>query len=298
MHPRFFPSTHFISILIFLLSHHFPISIRCEDSPHVECNVPVQCDDEVGKIEYPFWVDGYQPDCCGHPAFKLDCTEFKPTIEIMYRKYDVININYEAQILTIAGVNRFFFKDICCPEPNTTMDSTLFKYTSNTQNATLFYNCPPGFQHPATTDVFCLKYGAPEHAFFVVNTSLATELVSTCGAGVVVPVLATAAQGFMNHSLIDFYQVLNEGFEVKWTVEEGQCGGCAESGGRCGYNLSFGQPSCYCPDKPYSTSCPTLKAPPPIAPTPTALNSPKSSTHPFSSLDIFLFAFFLHCFFY
>ena len=297
MHPKFFPSTHFISILIFLLSHHFPISIRCEDSPYVKCNFPVQCNDEVGKIEYPFWVDGYQPDYCGHPAFKLDCMGFKVTIEMMHGKYDVININYEAQILTIARVNEFFIKDILCPEQNATMDSTLFKYTSNTQNATLFYKCPPGFEHPATWKFICLKFGALDCAFFVLNTSLATELVSICGAGVVVPVLATAAQGFMNHSLA-FVQVLKEGFEVQWTVEEGQCRGCAESGGRCGYNLSFSQPSCYCPDKPYSTSCPTLKAPPPIAPAPTALNSPKSSTHPFSSQDIFLSPFFLHCFFY
>ena len=128
--------------------------------------------------------------------------------------------------------------------------------------------------------------------FFVLNTSLATELVSICGAGVVVPVLATEAQGFMNHSLA-FYQVRNEGFEVKWTVGEGQCESCAESGGRCGYNSSLGQPICYCPNsnpKGASTNCTNSKFP-------TALNSLKSSMYPFSPQYIFLTPFFLHCFY-
>ena len=290
---NFFPSAPFILTIIFLLSNHFPVSILCETFQNVEWDFPALCD-ELGKIEYPFWVDGHQPaGYCGHPAFKLDCWGSKATIEIMNQTYAVISIDYEAQILTIALVlYHVFFGDIVCPERNATMNFFPFEYTSNTQNATLFYECPPEFEHPATWDFPCLKNGVPDHAYVVVNTSLATELLCRCGGGtVVIPVLATTAQGFMNHSL-DFHEVLDEGFEVKWTLEEGESRGCAESGGGCGYNWCLDQPSCYCPHKPYSTTCPTLKPLPRIAPTPTALYSPKSSSmFPFPSQYFHLHSF-------
>lgn len=289
MLPKFFPSPHLIiSTIIFLLSNHFLVSTLCEDSQYVKCSFPVECEG-LGKIEYPFWVDGDQPAYCGHPAFKLDCMGSTATINIMYQKYVVISITYEARIMRIARTYGVLMEHILCPERNTTLfDSPFFEYTSNTQNATLFYKCPPEFEHPGTRNFSCLKYGGLDRAFFTVNASLATELVSICGAGVVVPVLATAAQGIMNGSL-DFHQVLRDGFEVKWRVEEGA--ECVETGGRCGYNWGLDQSICYCPDRSYySTSCPTLMAPPQIAPTPTTLYTPNSSMYPFPYRYLYLYS--------
>ncbi|KAL6319355.1 hypothetical protein AAG906_014029 [Vitis piasezkii] len=77
-----------------------------------------------------------------------------------------------------------------------------------------------------------------EHASFVTDTNLANQLASRCEFSVVVPVLATAAQGLADHSL-HTNDVLGQGFEVEWIIDETQCRACVESGGICRYNSTL-----------------------------------------------------------
>ena len=95
MHPNFSQSSLLFSLILFLLSHHFPCSLCLDDFHHSNCTSPFEfeCGYELGKIEYPFWVSGHQAEYCGHPLFKLYCEGEHAIIEIKSRKYKVLNIN-------------------------------------------------------------------------------------------------------------------------------------------------------------------------------------------------------------
>ena len=108
-------------------------------------------------------------------------------------------------------------------------------YTSKVENATFLFDCWQYEDHPGSYGFTCEMDDLQLPSYFVVNTSLANELGSKCGERVVIPVLGTAAQTLLNHSLgVD--GLLREGFEVEWEVEEEEeCGECVESGGGGGY---------------------------------------------------------------
>ena len=49
---------------------------------------------------------------------------------------------------------------------------------------------------------------------------------------------STAAQPLTNHALLT-NEVLGQGFEVEWIIDETQCRACVESGGICRYNSTL-----------------------------------------------------------
>ncbi|XP_034672589.1 LEAF RUST 10 DISEASE-RESISTANCE LOCUS RECEPTOR-LIKE PROTEIN KINASE-like 2.7 [Vitis riparia] len=295
---NFFPSPLIISVvvIIFLLSLNFPETACAEDFSYSNCKSLFECG-RLRDIGYPFWGNG-RPYYCGHPKFELRCERGEPTIEIKSQKYHVLDIHHETQILKIARLLDLFDGNIVCPESNATMDSDFFRYTSNDQNATLFYECELESEPPQTCDLLCVKYGKQEHASFVTDTNLANQLASRCEFSVVVPVLATAAaQGLADHSL-HTNDVLGQGFEVEWIIDETQCIACVESGGICRYNSTLQKHFCLCGEfrgQAYPTSCPN---PPELPPASNFAESTSSSPnhfhHPLQMHLIFsVFIFFL-----
>ncbi|KAJ9676952.1 hypothetical protein PVL29_022107 [Vitis rotundifolia] len=263
---NFFPSPLIISVvvIIFLLSLSFPESACSEDFSNPDCKSLFECG-RLRDIGYPFWGNG-RPSYCGHPKFELRCERGEPTIEIKSQKYHVLDIHHETQILKIARFLDLLNGNIVCPS-DTTIDSEFFGYTSNDRNATLFYDCHPESQLPQNSDLLCMKDKKPEHAYFVTDVNLANQLASRCEFSVVVPVLATAAQGLADHSLLA-NEVLDQGFEVEWIADETQCRACVESGGICGYNSTSQKHFCGCGeshDQAYPSSCPNPPELPPAS---------------------------------
>ena len=72
---------------------------------------------------------------------------------------------------------------------------------------------------------------------------------------ITVPVLPSSVPALMNDSA-SLEQVLNDGFEVQWIIDDTACTECVGSGGRCEYNTSYFQPICFCSDQPYLLRCP------------------------------------------
>ncbi|XP_034672572.1 LEAF RUST 10 DISEASE-RESISTANCE LOCUS RECEPTOR-LIKE PROTEIN KINASE-like 1.2 [Vitis riparia] len=248
MHPNLPPSSLVIPAIIFLLSHQFPNFVCSDEFHYSNCNSPVECGG-LGKIEYPFWVNGAQPDYCGHPRFKLDCLRGDfPTIQIMHRDYLVMDIDYDTQILKMATFYEFF-----CPEFDITMDSTLFSYTSDVEIATVFYDCSSTDPHPGSYNFSCVINSFPSHAYLVTNTSAASEFASECKFSASVPVVVPKSADGVK-------EILSSVFKVNWTVNKTECDECVGSGGRCGYNSTLDQPCCFCPDNPYRNKCPNLRS--------------------------------------
>ena len=159
------------------------------------------------------------------------------------------------------------------------MDFSIFKYTPNNQNATLFYDCDDEPPTPSSV-LSCTKEEETEHPCLVMDTNMANQLESRCGPGVVVPVLATSARGFENHSL-NANEVLSRGFEVEWiNVDEMKCRACVGSEDICRHNSTWQKSICACgqsgDDSHDPTWCPNPPASPP-ATSNSASNPSKSS---------------------
>ena len=221
-------------------------------------------------ITYPFWKPNDLPQYCGHPDFKLDCQGNTLVIEIVNQTFSVLDIDYKANTLTLLNP-QFSSDDDPCPRTqsqltNTTLDLTLFNFTSGSQNATLYYDCIdakhekimpynftcPSSDHPVrgySTPVF--KHGL---GFFVLDEKSEDEVEKDCGLEVYVPVLKTEVLRLLNGSST-ILGVLNKGFEVKWMIDTRNCKECLDSGGRCGYNSTLDEPVCFCPNGAYSTNC-------------------------------------------
>ncbi|KAL6319260.1 hypothetical protein AAG906_013934 [Vitis piasezkii] len=254
MHLKdFFPSSLVISLFISILSHGFPKYVCGIDFRYATCNSSAECG-RLGKIHYPFWVNGSQPWYCGHPSFGLYCHKDEATMWILSEQFHVIDMDHRTQTLKIARIYEPSTGNIFCPVFDASIKSTSFSYSSDVEFITFLHNCPPieglsSYKYPCT-----VVNNQQSHSYFVANTSLASRYRSRCGYSVLLPVLASAAEGLAKGSL-DVGEALSKGFEIKWTANETQCEGCMESGGRCGYDLNSNTPSCFCRDQPYPESC-------------------------------------------
>ncbi|KAJ9676966.1 hypothetical protein PVL29_022120 [Vitis rotundifolia] len=255
MHLKdFFPSSLVISLFISILSHGFPKDVCGMDFRYATCNSSAECG-RLGKIHYPFWVYGSQPGYCGHPSLGLYCHKDEATIWIWPEHFHVIGIDNRTQILKIARIDEPSTGSIACPYSNRSMDPiATFSYTSDIEIISVLHNCPlikglSSYEYPCAV----VKKNQ-SHSYFVANASLASRYRSRCGSSILLPVLASAAEGLTKGSL-DVGEALSKGFEVKWTENETRCEECMESGGRCGYDLNLNTPSCFCRDKPYQQSC-------------------------------------------
>ncbi|WKA08093.1 hypothetical protein VitviT2T_025843 [Vitis vinifera] len=254
MHLKdFFPSSLVISLFISILSHGFPKYVCGIDFRYATCNSSAECG-RLGKIHYPFWVNGSQPWYCGYPWFGLYCHKDEATMWILSELFHVIDMDNRTQTLKIARIYEPSTGNFFCPVFNASIKSTSFSYSSDVEFITFLYNCPP-IEGLSSYEYHCVVVNKKQiHSYFVANTSLANRFRSRCGYSALLPVLGSAVEGLMNGSL-DVEKALSKGFEVKWTANESQCEGCMESGGRCGYDRNLNTPSCFCRDRPYPESC-------------------------------------------
>ncbi|KGN64148.2 hypothetical protein Csa_014292 [Cucumis sativus] len=140
------------SVLLFSFTFLFFHPHLCfADDAHDEfkaCGVNYNCG-ELVNISYPFWGNERQ-SFCGRRQFRLTCKDNETTtIQIHSRQYIVVNISQSDHRMTIARSELF---DDYCPNNEieaATLDFSLFKYSSNDLNLSVWYDCPvlPGTQN-------------------------------------------------------------------------------------------------------------------------------------------------------
>ncbi|XP_058079359.1 LEAF RUST 10 DISEASE-RESISTANCE LOCUS RECEPTOR-LIKE PROTEIN KINASE-like 2.1 [Magnolia sinica] len=243
-------SSSFI-LLIFLV----PSFLSDDDERFSRC-APFTCGNI--PIHYPFWVD-VQSEYCGYPGYNLSCHDNTTEMEMMWKQYLVKDINYDGQILKIVDKD---FMDEECPQPsNTTINSTLFGYSSGDLNLTLYYNCPSSIP----TSNFPL-YSLPcltknnNYAFFTFQPFPPhNDLLRNCHISNISLIETARPRLEVNPDI--FGEVLKEGFEVEWTTKSEWCVGCMETNGRCGFNATTLQYICLCRDQPRIDNCNGLPVP-------------------------------------
>ncbi|KAL9324474.1 hypothetical protein ACSQ67_009331 [Phaseolus vulgaris] len=244
-HPLVPPPSSLISTLLFF-SLLFPTYVSSDAEGYTACE-PFSCG-KFNDISYPFWSKDQQ-EYCGHPKFKLDCQQDNVTIDIMSQTFQVIDMDQASKVLEIARLD--LWADPCTNDyVNVKLDPGFFRYTSNDDEYTLFYDCGSLGYTSGSVDIEgalefnCLIDGDLRASYFVLSTEVAKLSSLGCKNSINVSVLREAVKGV---SLVG--NVLQNGFEVGWSgVKEDQCDGCSRSGGRCGYNASMGGFMCLCPN--------------------------------------------------
>ncbi|KAJ9562194.1 hypothetical protein OSB04_007354 [Centaurea solstitialis] len=249
------------------------------------CNGAFSCG-TVSGFRYPFRRH-QDPAYCGYPGFELNCDERNPpTIEIMKIMYRILGVDPTNQILTVV---REDMVNSICPEElvNTTIDHTLFDYTSGYMNISFLFGCPFSFDLVGFGSIFCGKDEVTSPVFLMPGI----QAPGICETSVIIPVPV----GFMNPTGLG--QVIKKGFEIIWKVGPKPCTDCTQSGGQCIYDSATSLTSCACLELPFLVdTCSTKnKTGAASSPTSSSLSLPSSGFRlMFSSTYLLPFEFIHH----
>ncbi|TYJ99006.1 LEAF RUST 10 DISEASE-RESISTANCE LOCUS RECEPTOR-LIKE PROTEIN KINASE-like 2.4 [Cucumis melo var. makuwa] len=223
----------------------FDLHLCYADDSHDEfkaCGVYYNCGDLV-NISYPFWGNERQ-SFCGRREFGLICKDNeKTTIQIRYRQYIVVNISQSDHRMTIARSELF---DDYCPNNEigvATLDFSLFKYSSNDLNLSVWYDCPvlPGI--PQNFEFKCgsegERSGKANYALEENEAMSWSAYTGECRIKIEVTIaLEVFREGKMNRTMM-MERGMKEGFEVEYgDLYTIACEGCKEYGGACGRNAT------------------------------------------------------------
>ncbi|KAK7374871.1 hypothetical protein VNO80_08314 [Phaseolus coccineus] len=249
--------TFFSFLVITITLSQIPTS--CADDVHyLKCSSPFHCAN-LKNLSYPFWGYG-RPTYCGHPAFNLQCTGEVATLSFMSESYRVLEVNDSDHRLKLVRTD--YWNNICPTVlRNITMDSTFFNYGSDSQNLTLYYDCPSFPQSDSVSPWFnCSVNGTQMINYFVTESMLENsesgEVLGACKSRVVVPILESEAKVLETNSTVENLKaVLDNGFGAEWDANNSLCDECQNSGGHCGYNPSSSEFACYCRDGSFPSTC-------------------------------------------
>ncbi|XP_038894226.1 LEAF RUST 10 DISEASE-RESISTANCE LOCUS RECEPTOR-LIKE PROTEIN KINASE-like 1.3 isoform X2 [Benincasa hispida] len=228
------------NFLIFFFSSIFLLLLNISPSfcVYKDCSAVFNCG-KIVDVGFPFWGED-RPPSCGVPELKLTCNNNVARVDIMQVKYRVLQVDSRTKTLQIA---RDDYYDGICPETrdlkNTSLDPNLLEISNGYVNLTLLYGCDLSLLVvPAH-----LRFGCPIHGDGFVKLGEEMGLWG-CKASVIVPVRGD--EGILVR-VLKMEEAIREGFEVKWKVDAGGCGGdCVESGGVCGYDLKLRRGICFC----------------------------------------------------
>ncbi|KAJ7943116.1 Wall-associated receptor kinase [Quillaja saponaria] len=209
------------------------------------------------NISFPFYILGQQESYCGYPGFEVSCNKNgNPILKLSYTQYIIRQIFYNNQSLRVSNAAFSMSntnEDACIgPTQNISFPTERFKFDSSQNDIFLFYDC-----NSSSLPKNLLEYaiGCPKEkqkgtvlALYgeELNFSYAYE---NCKGGMV----ETKVEGGFGNEIDRIGEALRRGFVLKWTASD--CNMCTASGGWCGFNETFYQFKCYCPDRPHSSDC-------------------------------------------
>ncbi|KAJ8436620.1 hypothetical protein Cgig2_029866 [Carnegiea gigantea] len=257
---HFLPSSFFLMLIIFpsLIQLHKPV--QAEDEKYQKCKDSFKCGN-LNNLGYPFYDEENHPEYCGYPGFKLYCSNDMPEIYMSYNNNDDTSgmsmsttqklylLDYNKASHTITVAREDYWESFCPKEVlNTSIDFTLFTYTSDDKNVTIYYQCSQ------ETMVSPYQFHCPDgtYGYFAPNAP-DMRWASLCKSSIFVPVYQTAAATLTGNTSL--HAALSSGFGLEWSVENDQCFECMVSGGACGYDPNLKKFTCYCPDRPHDSNC-------------------------------------------
>ncbi|BFG25348.1 hypothetical protein CerSpe_116220 [Prunus speciosa] len=256
MHTLLLQSLFPLLLITSFLSINVELSLCQDNEQYTNCSEAINCGG-IGGISYPFWGVN-RADYCGLPGFEVNCQDNVPMINISSINYIILKTNSTAPSVTVA---RQDYWGTICPLTyvNTSINFSLFDYTSGLTNLTFYYECNtsitiPGLGVNYSSQVCSTNNGDIAVWSFIRSPSVDPVASGACTTGVSVPVFMTAALALeANRTTIK--EVVDGGFELGLEIDDVQCNSCVESGGKCGLNTKTGGFSCFCLDQAYASVC-------------------------------------------
>ncbi|KAJ4707059.1 Wall-associated receptor kinase [Melia azedarach] len=267
LHPHLRASIFLFFLLINIIFVVVPTPASGIDDQYLNCSTPFNCSN-LQSIGYPFW-GGNRPEYCGYPGFELDCEGEVAEITISKITYRIPKIDNQSRKITVA---RDDYWDDNCPSKfvNTSLNFSLVDYAPDTKNLTLYYSCPSSLmydvswaqlpnQFKCSSDESNTKNYYFSSDFKSFNNSFTDAFqayLGSCENSAIIPVWQSTLVSIVNNlNSVNLTRSLQEGFGLEWFANNSLCEECERSNGQCGYATRTGQFTCYCPDKPYSSSC-------------------------------------------
>ncbi|XP_021755088.1 LEAF RUST 10 DISEASE-RESISTANCE LOCUS RECEPTOR-LIKE PROTEIN KINASE-like 2.7 [Chenopodium quinoa] len=250
-----FPSCCFYILIIFPLIRPLKF-IDANGVKYEECKRTIEC----GNISlgYPFYDDQYRPAYCGHPGFKVSCSDENNMPEISLKtsspeKYYLLHVSLDSHTISVARED--YWDGVCPPNlSDTSLNYSLFSYTTANENVTLFYECSN--EYPASRNQFSCTNTNNGMGYFmteVLESYLGHIPPGLCRSNVSVPVYRSVAANITDMSSL--HAALQSGFELEWIANDDLCDDCRGSSGECGYNTNLSRFTCYCADDVHNFRC-------------------------------------------
>lgn len=164
-------------------------------------------------------------------------------------------LGYNDTSHTISVAREDYWESYCPKyQMNTSINFTLFTYTSNDKNVTIYYQCSYG------TMVSQYQFYCPADGMYGYFALEAPDMTwaGVCQRSIFVPVYQTAAAKVTGNTSLQ--EALSSGFELEWSAENDMCDNCSRSGGACGYDPNLKKFTCYCADGPHDSNCNGMSA--------------------------------------
>ncbi|KAF3605730.1 hypothetical protein DY000_02045718 [Brassica cretica] len=250
-------SLHLLTFfLIFVASF---LSCFSADRQYEECRLPLRCVSGSSvfqnNITYPFWGQEIgRPKFCGNTEFELTCTERQNlNIEIKDLRFRVVSANLDNKTITVADESVFEGR---CPKMLNFTGDDWFSLSHNTETIDLF-DCSSGDPVHALSTITCQKNYTETVKYRFFGSSNYTHSCSKVGE---IPISASAKNALLQYDDTNLTIHMEEGFELRYNIDDGVCQGCFNSSGICGSESESGNFQCLCSDKPHNRSCNDDKA--------------------------------------
>ncbi|KAK9060024.1 hypothetical protein SSX86_020728 [Deinandra increscens subsp. villosa] len=223
--------------------------------PRYESCVPRDCGDGL-NITYPFFINGFQNSSCGYPGFNLTCTNGSSILRISGNDFIVKHINTKTRYVRLQYAPIFANQTESCSSKigNLTLDPNRFAIDNvTTKQVMIISNCSGEFS-PDLERYRVRSCGGSGEFVVAADDGNLGNVTGGCGGGgeiVEAPVEVVGGEGVVDGG--NYREVVERGFLVRWFAAD--CGVCERSGGRCGFDATVFQFSCFCTDRPHKVSC-------------------------------------------
>ncbi|CAO2204761.1 unnamed protein product [Urochloa humidicola] len=207
------------------------------------------------SISYPFWLTGTHPPECGYKAFQITCDKQQGNVSLAnsFMKYRILDIFYPNNSFRVINAGVMSSNDTCDFDKyfNVTSDLGLspFKISPKNQELFLFYDCDlRESQTPRSwTRLPCPKTPYGNSSVFAL---LGKEYMSG-GIGIPPPMNCNESMipvlGYGEGATgADFHRLMNHGFLLEYTGDDGACAACTGTRGQCRVDASSDAFECHC----------------------------------------------------
>lgn len=242
-----------LQIVLLVATSLVELVFSAEESKYESCK-PRNCGSGP-NISYPFYVYGNNTDYCGHPGFRVHCTDHRPIYKTSAADYIIHNIDYERQSFRL--VNLEVLNNTNCPTPqqNYSFDRSSVDFSPDHADIFFFYNCNYSISANYTESRVTCNGSIVEKVYVVLVPKDEPFDWNRTACEFVVAAPVQLGQWEINRTItgIDYKKKLSDGFTLRWIGLGYNCADCQSSGGLCGFEEE--NSVCYCPDGTHPKHC-------------------------------------------